>query len=243
VRAGTRLGVVQSFFALLLESEPDYLYFAFSDQDDVWLPRKLEIAVATLKGCNQDVPLLYCSGLEIVDRNLRHLGFSSRSNRPAFANALVENIATGCTIVLNRPARDLICQQLPAKALMHDWWCYLVVSAFGNVIYDPRPTVQYRQHSRNTVGTSVSDWSLLKRRFKRFLSHEANKLIVSDQAVEFSRCYGHLLNDGQKRTLERFLELRNDVWARIAYNGVMDVWRQRRFDTLILRALILMGRV
>lgn len=150
------LGATQSFFALLLAVGSTGLPLAFSDQDDVWLPEKLELALAALD--RVDVPALYCSRQRLVDERLQVLGESAPFSRPpGFPAALTQNIATGCTVVLNPQAAKLLARSTPPSASLHDWWSYLLVTAGGGrVIADPRPTVLYRQHSRNLVGAPPS---------------------------------------------------------------------------------------
>ena len=140
-----RLGPADSFMRLLLRVNSNSRCFLFADQDDVWKPNKIERAVNGLKPY-KEVAALYCSRLEYVDENLKHLGFSKVPRKISFFNALVENCATGNTIALNQRARELIVQNIPDDLLMHDWWCYLVISALGKMIYDDVPTILYRQH-------------------------------------------------------------------------------------------------
>lgn len=241
--AGGQLGAANNFFALLKTTDEDSDYFAFCDQDDVWLPEKIEKAVQVLRDCDSNMPLMYCSRIEYVDKKLEHLGYSKIPRKASFPNALVENVATGSTVVLNRRARDLICGRLPQQALMHDWWCYLVVSAFGRVIYDATPTIKYRQHGANVIGGTSSSLELFKRRLLRFLKRPRNVKFLSDQAEEFQRCFGDILPSQYAKILERFLMVRGNLWKRLSYNVAMDVWRQSLIDTAILRTMILIGRV
>jgi len=240
---GPRLGVTNNFFALLKDSEKACRYCAFCDQDDVWLPSKIERAVAHLSQYSPDGPLMYCSRLEYVDEDLHHLGYSRLPRRLDFANALVENVCTGCTIVLNRRAADLICERLPGRALLHDWWCYLVISTLGKVIFDETPTVRYRQHSNNQVGAATSHAASLKGRLQRLLRSRSGVQLLTEQAAEFKRCFGDLLNPHDKDILERFLAVRGGLWSRASYSAAMDVRRQSWVDTAILRTMILIGRV
>lgn len=240
---GARLGVTNNFLTVLANPDADSDYFAFCDQDDVWLPDKMERAVAALGRYRPDEPAMYCSRVEYVDENLKHLGYSRVPKHIAFANALVENIATGCTMVLTGRARDLICERLAQRARLHDWWCYLAISAFGRVIYDVRPNVKYRQHPNNVVGATSSKWDQFHRRLAHFLNQESDARLLSDQALEFKRCFGDLLSEQNRKILDRFLSVRGGFGDRLSYNADMDVWRQTWPDTMILRALILMGRV
>ena len=161
VIAGEHLDAGKKLLALLGSVAPSTEYAAFCDQDDIWLPGKLSAAVVALQ--HEQGPALYCSAVELVDRDLVRIGTHRRCVRgPSFENALVENIATGCTIVLNRRAVQLLSSATPRNFLMHDAWCYLVVSGCGKVIYDPRPQVLYRQHALNAIGvarTVRSEWA------------------------------------------------------------------------------------
>ncbi|MEQ1667693.1 MAG: glycosyltransferase, partial [Sulfuriferula sp.] len=120
------LGPALSFFELLRQAAlTETGYVAFCDQDDFWQPEKIAQAVAALSGVAANRPAMYCSRVELVDEHLNHIGFGDVPRKLGFGNALVENVATGCTIVLNRQAIDLLCESLPSNPQMHDWWCYL----------------------------------------------------------------------------------------------------------------------
>jgi glycosyltransferase involved in cell wall biosynthesis len=239
---GPRLGAANSFLALLDGCGDECDYFAFADQDDVWLPDKMERAVTRLSGVDGEEPAMYCSRAEYVGEDLEHIGYSRIPKRVDFANALVENIAIGCTVVLNRSARNLLRRGVPRKAIMHDWWCYLVVSAFGKVIFDEWPSFKYRQHSGNVLGGTSSRIQLLRQGIARF-AKRSPRVLLSDQAIEFRRGYGDSLTQEKKRMLDRFLTVRGSLWARLCYNAAMDVRRQSWIDTATLRTMILMGRV
>lgn len=239
---GLRLGVTNNFFALLGNQDEDSEYFAFCDQDDVWLPEKIERAVLALREYAADEPLMYFSRVELVDESLKHLSFSRVPRRIGFANALVENIAIGCTVVLNRTARNLICERLPQWALLHDWWCYLAIGALGKVIFDETPGIKYRQHGNNQIGGTASRLESFKRRLERFRQPGGSQQ-RSDQAEEFKRCFGGLLSAGHKAVLDRFLFVRGSIRERISYSTAMDVCRQSWLDAALLRVMILMGRV
>jgi hypothetical protein len=239
---GPRLGAANSFFTLLDNCGDEYDYFAFADQDDVWLPDKIERAVLSLSRDGIEEPAMYCSRVEYVDESLGHIGYSQIPKKVDFTNALVENVAIGCTVVLNRSARNLLRGRFPQKTIMHDWWCYLVVSALGKVVFDERPGVKYRQHSGNVVGGTSSRIELFRRGITRFV-RRSPRVLLSDQAIEFHRCFGDSITPQKKRILDRFLTVRGNLWARLCYNATMDVWRQSWIDTATLRTMILMGRV
>jgi len=241
VAYGENLGVIESFFRLLNDTEGDFDYFAFCDQDDIWLSDKIKDAVEEMnkEDCHQ--PMLYCSRVEFVDEKMNPMGLSRIPRRIGFGNALVENIAIGCTIVINRKTRDMILATKPGRIIMHDWWCYLIVSALGKVFHGKTVNIKYRQHAGNVIGGTSSFLLSVYRRSREFLKSGKDAFRVRDQAVEFLRCYGHLLDDKNSRILRRFIESKNTFSSRLQYSLGMDVWRQSSMDTNILRALILFG--
>lgn len=240
--AGSNLGVVKSFFTLLQNSKDDCEYFAFCDQDDIWPNNKIYNAVTQLKAYNSEQPLLYCSRLEYVSEDLTSLGYSNIPKYIGFRNSLVENIATGCTVVINRKARDLILEKIPSNVLMHDWWFYIVISAFGKVLFDINPNIKYRQHGNNLVGGSSSIFRQYIRRLNSFMKRERGALKASGQAKEFFRCYGSSLKKDELKILNGFLMSKSNLRSRIAYVLRMGVSRQSIIDNLILRFLIIIDR-
>jgi glycosyltransferase involved in cell wall biosynthesis len=240
---GSRLGTTQNFFSLLRDCEEDCEFFAFCDQDDVWFPQKIDWAIQRLTKDISQQPTMYCSRVEYVDEDLQHLGYSRIPRRLDLANALVENIATGCTIVLNRAAKDLICRNFPKRAMLHDWWCYLVVSALGKVIYDERPTVKYRQHAKNQVGANITLLQSLKGGLQRLFQQKLKDQSPSNQANEFLSCFGEQLSARNREIVSRFLSVRRGLLSRALYATDMDVRRQSRLGTLALRTMILLGKV
>jgi glycosyltransferase involved in cell wall biosynthesis len=196
--AGGHLGVRRAFFALLGAVAADSDYAAFADQDDVWLPAKLERAVAALAALPAGRPGLYCARAILTDRDLRPIGHTRLPRRPAgFANALVENIASGNTILLNRAAIDLLNREHPAAAVdpIHDWWSYQVIGGCGTVVYDPEPALHYRQHGGNTIGVNANPLTALRERVARQLSGR-DRGVIRAQAAELRRLFADRLTAG-----------------------------------------------
>ena len=143
----TLLGAVQNLLA-------DTDMVAFADQDDVWLPNKLARGVTALRSLDTEVPALYCARQMLVDEALNPIGLSRKiTPSPGFPAALIQNVTTGCTLVLNRRAVAMLANSTPPAASLHDWWCYLVITAGGgSLITDDEATVLYRQHPANLIG-------------------------------------------------------------------------------------------
>jgi glycosyltransferase involved in cell wall biosynthesis len=241
VRAGSNLGLPVAFFRLIEESDPDVDLWALSDQDDVWLPQKLKHAAEALRGLGG--PALYCSRVLVVDQDLRALYPHPLPRRGAsFGNALVQNVATGCTIVLNRRAREVLRGRWPSSAVMHDAWLYLVLAGTGTVVYDPRPSVLYRQHFANTIGMGRGRAARVAGRVRRQLTPGR-----SGAHGRQNRClletHGELLRPEARMQLEEFLGGRHTLRARVRYVLAGEARRQTKGSDLVMRALYLTGRI
>ena len=154
---GMHLGAAKSFFSLLREVE-EYRLVAFADQDDVWLPDKLQRAIDHLIAQAPGVPSLYCGRQAIVGERLERRGLSPLPRfGPGFPSALLQNIVTGCTAMLNQEAVRLVNSVPPPGNTVHDWWSYILVAAAGgHIIFDPIPAILYRQHGHNAIGAVPS---------------------------------------------------------------------------------------
>lgn len=163
---GKQQGFAVNFMSLVRNTSIQANYFAFADQDDRWHTDKLQRAVAMLAELSDDQPLLYTARTRLVDEHGKPTGYSPHHQRPpSFQNALVQNIASGNTMVFNQAARErLECSPHGEDTGLHDWWCYLLVSGCGGtVIYDSTPCLDYRQHANNQIGMKRGLQSLASR--------------------------------------------------------------------------------
>lgn len=236
------LGAAASFFRLLQAAATGADYIAFCDQDDVWLPEKISRAIAALATIRNGRAAAYYSRLDIVDATLTPIRSTALPVKIGFGNALVENICVGCTMVLNRHAIDLVCENLPANVLIHDWWCYLVLSCFGEIVFDRDAHIKYRQHGENVFGAAAGTMDRLTRNVRRFATGGNGRDWQSEQAKEFLLTFGDRIPVDQLRVLRLFVEAKSAFWRRVGLALSNDIWRQRRVDDLLWRLLILMNR-
>jgi glycosyltransferase involved in cell wall biosynthesis len=238
---GRNLGLPRAFFHLIEGSSDDVDFWALADQDDVWLPDKLARATFFLSDVRG--PGLYCSRVCVVDEWRRPLYLHPLPRRgPSFANALVQNMATGCTVVLNEAARDMARRRWPSYAVMHDAWLYLVIAATGEVIYDAHVGVEYRQHSSNSVGMGADRRARLARRLRRQFSPGASGA-HGRQNTELARTHGDVLSPRASAELFAFLASRRSAWARTCYALRGHAHRQTVGSNQILKVLHVLGRV
>lgn len=239
-----RIGPTLSFMRLLeaaLASEPEAAAFAFADQDDVWLPEKLARGDAALARVPAQIPALYCARQILVDPRLRRIGLSPPFRRePGFPAALAQNIATGCTVMLNRAAAALIAPTRPPAAGMHDWWAYLLVAAAGGkVLADPEPVVLYRQHAENAVGAPAS----LPRRMAGALRRGPRGFMdLFRDHVAALEAQADLLAPQARRDVAAIQQaLRGGRGRRIAALNIPGLTRRTWYETLLFRCWFLLG--
>lgn len=236
---GDNLGVIKSFFSLIEEAD-EVAYTAFADQDDVWLSEKLFRAVTLLEKEQKDIPLAYCSAKQLVNENLNPLpiAITYETVRPEFGNALVENMCTGCTCVINRELLLLLKGRHPRFTIMHDFWVYLVGSCFGKVIYDEKAYILYRQHGTNTLGAASSLWENYRKRVKNFKKHRGQ---LTRQAEELLKLYGNQMQEEKKKLAEKFVQTQKDRKTRRKLRKEGAIFRQRKSDDKIMKVLLLLG--
>jgi len=153
----TKLGFAKNFLNGLHSTPAHFDFYAISDQDDIWLENKLQRAVAYLKTIDDQKPALYCSRTTLVDSIGTLIGYSPLfQKKPSFRNALVQSIAGGNTMVLNKAACDLVARvERDTEVVSHDWFIYQLVTGAGGVIYyDPHSEILYRQHEANLIGSN-----------------------------------------------------------------------------------------
>lgn len=166
--SGPKKGFVENFRSLITNPRIEADYYAFCDQDDIWDPDKLAVAVEWLSTQPEGTPALYCSRTRSISETGKTIGLSPLfTKKPSFKNAIVQSIAGANTMVMNRVARNIVAKASARTSFVsHDWWCYLLISgAGGRIYYSPNAKISYRQHSQNLVGENRS----LRARFNRLV--------------------------------------------------------------------------
>lgn len=241
---GKNVGVVQSFFELLYASDASASYYCFCDQDDVWMKDKIERAIQQLRSCERAG--MYFTSTQMVDRELNPIKVwpESPNRAPSLYNALYQNIAVGATVTLNKIARDLLISQHvnTQHILMHDWWAYMCVSAFGDMIYDDKPLIYYRQHGNNVDGGNTSLFKKFHKKWKSLTKHQ-NKKLLKQQAEEFARLYSDQLDADKLHQLQLFIQPRPTLRHRIQYLRSTKLYRQSWAENQLFKFLILIDHI
>ncbi len=168
------VGVVRSFEFLLKSVEADY--YSFCDQDDFWLPFKLQKSmdkILEIEKKTPNVPVGVFCDAKVVDEKLKEIYPSfwkiSRikpSLLDTFERLAVHNVAAGCTMVINHAAK--VCSLPFVKEVrMHDYWILLsILSKGGKLSYVDEALMLYRQHGGNVIGAHEENNGYVIKKFK-----------------------------------------------------------------------------
>ncbi len=232
---GENLGSNQSFLEMV-KIAPDADYYSLADQDDDWMPDKVAHAVEKIESGDY---LIYCSNKQQVDNDLVPLPNQEyKELRPAFENAVIENVCTGCTMLIKKELFDLMKDKLPKKPIYHDWWMYLVGTYYGKVFFDKEPHINYRQHGNNQVGATVGLIERLKVEIAFFKKQRGQ---LRDQLSEFQSYYR---GDAEKDALvDSLLADTKKFGGSLKFVFGNKVFRQSSFEGLAVRVLFLLHQM
>jgi glycosyltransferase involved in cell wall biosynthesis/polysaccharide pyruvyl transferase WcaK-like protein len=212
-----RLGACANFARLLEHARSPYVMFC--DQDDVWLPKKIELSLDRMRlveeqhGANR--PVLLYTDLVPVHRDLRPMGASYwqvrglSPHKVALPRLLVQNVPMGCTTVLNRALANQ-CIPISPAAVMHDHWVTLVAAAIGVLHYLDEVTVLYRQHAGNQTGSEPHGGRRFLRSLRRGLgAYRARCYKYVDQAAALRDRFGNRLSAEDRAAVSALADLRS----------------------------------
>ena len=134
---GKNIGYIKSFFWLIQEAN-GYDYYSLSDQDDVWLDNKLDIAVKYLEQEDSKIPLLYASTSYLVHDDLIPFGTTQKKKREiTFYNTIIQNFLPGHEQVMNQALLDELKKPINyAKIYVYDSWITNVAMVKGKIIFN-----------------------------------------------------------------------------------------------------------
>lgn len=208
-----KLGVKGSFSSLLNYAieNTNSEYFMFCDQDDVWENDKVEKTLVKMQEMEKefgDIPLLVHTDLKVVDEKLNTINssFMNFQNinpmKNKFNNLLMQNIITGCTVMINRKLAQK-CLPIPDYAMIHDSWIGLVASKFGKIGYMNEGTIKYRQHTSNTIGAKGFNIGFVLKSISKKVSLDGN----ISQAKAFLKKFKNELDNETIEMLQEFIGL------------------------------------
>jgi glycosyltransferase involved in cell wall biosynthesis len=241
---GPQGGFVRNYLYLLNQIDPTADLYAFSDQDDIWLPSKLERSIKVLSELESQVPGLYCSRTILIDQNGQYLGLSKKKNcKASFANAIIQNLASGNTMVFNQAT--LIHLKMGGQNLEvhgHDWWTYLTVTAVNGVVhFDNTPTVKYRQHCNNQIGATYRIRDLINR--GRLDLNGQLRMTIRQNLIAL-HYLSKVITDENNHIARAFTGLQKpDLFSRVHAFMKLRSWRQTFFENIPLFLSVVLRRI
>lgn len=237
---GTNIGYIKSFFELIKIAQ-GYKYYSLSDQDDVWLPRKLDTAIEWLEKENQNIPLLYASSSYLVHDNLVPYGTTQKMiTHLTFYNTIIQNFLPGHNQVMNQMLLNELKKDIDySKIYVHDSWITNVAIIKGKVLFNNESFVYYRQHQSNEVGFGKGKIGWFKERIKRIKNKDNLKYAI--QINEFYKTYKSYLNKDYLTELEFFIESNKTLLDRFKFICTTKLYRQSKMQTMLFKILYLTG--
>ena len=237
---GENVGFINSFFELLnIDSNADY--YAYCDQDDIWMENKIERAVSFLEKTDENKPVLYFSNSDYYDTNMNFLATAEKNKIYNFRNSLVECVTQGMTMVINNTTRQTIINNKPQNCLYHDWWTYMICSGFGEIVYDDESLVKYRRHNKSVTVEGKSPIQLLLFRIKKFLVEDSLKT-VKKQWKDYEEFYYKDLNKENQKLIKLFTHKYNFLTA-LKKTFYPKRFRRKFIDEISVRLLFLFGKL
>ena len=229
----------QRSFLLALSKAPKADYYAFSDQDDVWMNDKLSKSISELEKHNSEKALLFhCNRISCTPA-LKALPIQAPKvpcplNKK---NALTQEYAQGCSIVINNVARDLVCRHFPSKDVPHDFWTGLICYYFGEVYYSPEPLFYHINHGGN-ASTAGHIKESRQRRLKSFLRENSYPNVAKD----LINGYTDLLSTNDRNFLQIVATNKDSFVKKLRLVLDPNFKRVNWQGTLLLKLSVLLGK-
>ena len=173
------LGFVRNFEELMKNSTSEYLMF--SDQDDIWYNNKVETSYTRIKAIEEtngkSCPILVDTNSKIMnyEKQTKSLFISDYAKNSSFENSFFNFFVQGSTMLINESLKR---EALPfsKEVYLHDRYLHLIAEFIGIRAYIDTPTMDYRQHSNNEIGSRVNIIDKIKN--KRYFNLEDRELLI-----------------------------------------------------------------
>lgn len=236
--AGDNVGFVKSFFKLLKLADADY--YAYADQDDIWLEHKVRLAVNSLNQLDNTKPNMAFGNSDYYDENMKFLSKGPRNKKYNFLTALFACVAQGMTMTVNRKARNMIIENMPKSCFFHDWWTYLICMGMGNVIHNDETVVKYRRRKENATSEGQGYIRLLIWRINNLLFKDGIN-DIKQQMINYKDYYYYQLSDENKKIINLFSTEDYDFTLALKKTFYPRRIRKNIIDDLMIRILFLIG--
>lgn len=229
----------QRSFLLALSKASKADYYAFSDQDDVWMSDKLSKSISELEKHNPENALLFHCNRISCTPDLKALPVQAPKvpyplNKK---NALTQEYAQGCSIVINDTARNLVCRHFPPENVPHDFWTGLICYYFGGVYYSSEPLFYHINHGGN-ASTAGHIKESRQRRLKSFLRENSYPNVAKD----LINGYTDLLSTNDRNFLQIVATNKDSFVKKLRLVLDPNFKRVNWQGTLLLKLSVLLGK-
>ena len=217
-------------------------FFAFSDQDDIWNEDKLSNRMKLILDTSNKFSL-YCSRTEIINKKGTFLGYSPLFRmKPSIRNALVQSLAGGNTMIFNNKLREELKNiKYNSDIVAHDWLIYQITCGLGgNVIYDHNPSLKYRQHEKNLIG---SNQGIIARviRIRKLLNGSFKKW--NDSNIKILTSFKHKFTNEALEEIDHFKNLRLNYVYKIKNLFNLRIYRQTASGNIALIISVFLNKL
>lgn len=213
-------------------------YYCFCDQDDIWLPGKVAMAVEKLSKTDPRRMSLYFGAFEYCDEQMNVLKRSATPPEPIrFHQTFFQCYLWGFTMAFNERTRSELAANIP-RVFCKDYWMQTLCSAFGEIVYDDRVCALYRRHGKNH---SQDSFDFIRFQWWRFKNFWLDSKFTEYQTFlrEFYRFYADRLPPEQRSALQLF-QSRGHALKKACYPKRL---RSTVLDEIILRTVFLMRKL
>lgn len=229
---GDNIGYAASFWNLL-KTVNDFDYYAFCDQDDIWLENKLYAGICKINTCIG--PALYTSKVCSINNNLEVVNENTFNNytKLNIYQSFQKSVFPGCVFIFNNEARKIL-KEYNGFMESHDWAAYAIISVFGTTVYDNNSYIYYRIHEENTIGKKNKYSELFNKVFRFF---KKSKCTRSRFAKDFYNTFKSNI------PLKYIDDINNLANYKQSFKQRVSLLTSKKFKGCIFKLYVLLGKV
>lgn len=238
---GENIGWKRSFLELVYTSKCDFDYYGFSDQDDVWLSRKLANCISMVENEANDEPkLIHCNSLSVTPSLKKRYEQEFRKPKPSsFKSAVATEYFQGCGMLWNREAMYLIQSYRPQeKNLAHDYWVGLICYLFGEIYFCPEPQFYHIRYESN----SSEDGNINKGRIKRLKTLIFGRDAYMNPCDDLMKGYVSLLEKENKNFLLNVINYKTNYKCKYKIVFDKEFRRESVLSTILFKIAIICNK-
>ncbi|WP_276836115.1 glycosyltransferase [Megasphaera stantonii] len=239
----SNIGYAKSFMNLLWNAEIGMDYYAFSDQDDVWLPEKLISGINKIKSNSCDGPILYASALQRVNANLEYLKLQKFDKLVLSLGAeFTRHRLAGCTFIFNKKLLELLTLNKDVSMMdcSHDKLAtILCLACGGKVIFDKNSYILFRRHDQNASVDGLPTYKKICVDICNFYKHKNNE---SQLAKKIAEIYSEKLDGNAHKFLCKISFYRTGIISKIKLLVSSDINCGFWYYNLFVKFMIVLGK-